>query len=819
MTWALFGEARKKDESVINLQSTSAEVAFTFDYEGDTFRVLRSATRGKTGTLEFQVLDEGTAVNGSTIPLQGNWRPLTEHRMSETQQRIEQVLRLDYETFVNVSFFLQGRADEFAQQKPSQRKKILGNILGLEIWEIYKERAAERRRDIASRIKGIDGNLEEIDKELEEEPARKEKLAGLEKELAQQADMRKTQESTLASLRNAHAIYEKQAEIFKKNSAALKEKQAELDELTSQLAQKQADCNSSAELLARAAEVDAAYAAWGQARQELERWNKLGQEFHAQEKLRQPFLDEINTEKVKLEQELARLKGLANSARSQQEEISHLSAGIEETRGLLETAEAKNQEREAGKVRCQEARVRQEGLRTEQASLKMEMDRFEARKIQLTTAEGATCPLCGQPLSAEHRQVTLEQIQAEGTQRGDAFRANKALLDELAVMIEQGDKRIRELASAEKEQLTHSNSLARLTERLETAQKGVAEWEKTGAGRLLDVEGLLTTENFARTAREQLAQVDRELAALGYAAEAHETVRQVEQAGRSSEEEYRRLGEARAAIKPLKEAIDDIGKRIAKLQSGISSMRQDLEEETASLKSLDASASDLRDAERRLFDLRELEGKLNQDVGSARTNVKVLDTQRARKKLLGGEREELAQQDNRYKKLERAFGKDGVPALLIEQALPEIESKANELLDRLSDGTMAVRFVTQSEYKAKKREDLKETLDIQISDGAGVRDYEMYSGGEAFLVNFAIRLALSEVLASRKGARLQMLVIDEGFGSQDELGRQRLIQSINAVQNDFAKILVITHLEEMKDAFPTRIVVEKTVQGSTIQVN
>ncbi|HEY2980129.1 MAG TPA: SbcC/MukB-like Walker B domain-containing protein, partial [Anaerolineales bacterium] len=172
----------------------------------------------------------------------------------------------------------------------------------------------------------------------------------------------------------------------------------------------------------------------------------------------------------------------------------------------------------------------------------------------------------------------------------------------------------------------------------------------------------------------------------------------------------------------------------------------------------------------------------------------------------------------RHKALERAFGKDGVPALLIEQALPQIETKTNDLLDRLSNGQMSVRFVTQAEYKDKKREDLKETLEIRISDAAGVRDYEMYSGGEAFRVNFAIRLALAEILAQRKGARLQTLVIDEGFGSQDAQGRQRLIEAINMVKADFAKILVITHLEELKDIFPTRIEVEKVDGGSAIRV-
>jgi exonuclease SbcC len=155
---------------------------------------------------------------------------------------------------------------------------------------------------------------------------------------------------------------------------------------------------------------------------------------------------------------------------------------------------------------------------------------------------------------------------------------------------------------------------------------------------------------------------------------------------------------------------------------------------------------------------------------------------------------------------------------LIEQALPQIEEKANELLDRLSNGGMSVRFVTQASYKDKKRDDLKETLDIVISDSAGERDYEMFSGGEAFRVNFAIRLALSEILAQRTGARLQTLVIDEGFGSQDAQGVQRLIEAINTVRGDFAKILIITHLDELKDAFPNRIEVEKGERGSVVRV-
>src|SRR5512145_1211007 len=131
---------------------------------------------------------------------------------------------------------------------------------------------------------------------------------------------------------------------------------------------------------------------------------------------------------------------------------------------------------------------------------------------------------------------------------------------------------------------------------------------------------------------------------------------------------------------------------------------------------------------------------------------------------------------------------------------------------------MTLHHITQASHKDKKRDDLNDNLDIKIRDSMGERDYEIFSGGEAFRVNFAIRLALSEVLAQRAGARLQTLVIDEGFGSQDAQGRQRLVEAINLVRPDFAMVLVITHLEELKDHFPIRIEVEKTPFGSQLKV-
>ncbi len=134
---------------------------------------------------------------------------------------------------------------------------------------------------------------------------------------------------------------------------------------------------------------------------------------------------------------------------------------------------------------------------------------------------------------------------------------------------------------------------------------------------------------------------------------------------------------------------------------------------------------------------------------------------------------------------------------------------------------MQVRFETQRETKTKLEsgeKGLVETLDIKILDEMGERPYENYSGGEQFRVNMALRLALSKLLTRRAGAKLQFLVIDEGFGTQDVQGRTKIIEVLDTIKNDFEKILIITHLEELEEEFPVRIEVSKGTSGSTFEL-
>ena len=169
-----------------------------------------------------------------------------------------------------------------------------------------------------------------------------------------------------------------------------------------------------------------------------------------------------------------------------------------------------------------------------------------------------------------------------------------------------------------------------------------------------------------------------------------------------------------------------------------------------------------------------------------------------------------------FKELAKAFGKNGLQALIIENAVPDIEIEANKILSRLTEGTMSLSL--EMVRPTQKGRD-KETLEIYIGDSSGTRSYETFSGGEAFRINFALRVAISKFIANRSGAQLRTLVVDEGFGTQDKDGLDQFVQVINTIKDDFDKILAITHVEELKERFPVRIEVTKEPGvGSSFEV-
>lgn len=169
-----------------------------------------------------------------------------------------------------------------------------------------------------------------------------------------------------------------------------------------------------------------------------------------------------------------------------------------------------------------------------------------------------------------------------------------------------------------------------------------------------------------------------------------------------------------------------------------------------------------------------------------------------------------------YNAIIHAFSKNGIQSYIIENALPEIEDEINSLLSELTADKISIQFITTKETKAKTSID---TLDILVNDNGNIRKYETFSGGEKFRIDFASHVGLARFLGRRSNSALNMFILDENLGSQDETAKAIFVQCISKMTQHFDQIIIITHINDIKDAFQHKIeVVKDSKKGSLINI-
>lgn len=194
-------------------------------------------------------------------------------------------------------------------------------------------------------------------------------------------------------------------------------------------------------------------------------------------------------------------------------------------------------------------------------------------------------------------------------------------------------------------------------------------------------------------------------------------------------------------------------------------------------------------------------------LGGLEAELAVLRREKVEWEQIGKDMEPLARTWGRYQILVRAFGRDGIPTLVIENTIPQLERIANDILSEMSGGEHTLRLETQKEKK--NGDGLIETLDILVADWRGERKYETYSGGQQLRIDLALCIALAELLAMRAGSKIEWLTIDEGLGSQDAEHLDLVLQSIQRIASRFKKVIVITHIETAKAVFGQSIIFKK----------
>ena len=676
VTWALWGSARTRlQEELIYQGESEMSVDLEFNAGDNRFRVARRFARANRGRQGATFLELFQASADGYVPITGN-------SVRETEAKIRSLLHMDYDTFVNSAFLLQGRADMFTTSTPGKRKELLGDVLGLGWYERLSEKARIITREKTSLASSIQLEISNIDKDVLNKDRYQERLDGINIE-SKEVD---------AKISNIELGIE---DLLNK----IQERKSKEIEL---LGLKNEEKRIILELKTRETQVNSY----------MKSLNELTEKSNR--------LDQIEADLLLSNKTLQSISVFPESIQSKKENLNN-------SRSQMTVLEDNNTV-----------------LKKEMEDLRIKVDLLEQQTRSVNTLP--ICPVCGQELGEQGCQALANTYESDGKQKAAKHRENDALIRDMEIQYHCIDE---EVAKAEKEHLANRSSEEKRRDLL-----------------YKDMES-------AKASRQIITQIS---------------------SGLENEKSLLELSTNR---------LNQIDGKVDGLKSQIKSL---------------TNLSDNYEAEKMKLDTLKIQREqISQDVGILRGSLmRIEELQVLRDKRI----DELGYVSNEksvYEQLSIAFGKDGIQALLIEQAIPELESEADGILGRITDYRMSVKLETQRESRSGG--DPRETLDIKISDELGIRNYETYSGGEAFRINFALRIALSKLLAHRSGAPLPTLFIDEGFGTQDTNGLEKLVDAIRVIQDDFQRIIVITHIDELKEAFPARIEVTKTSQGSTFSLN
>ena len=322
----------------------------------------------------------------------------------------------------------------------------------------------------------------------------------------------------------------------------------------------------------------------------------------------------------------------------------------------------------------------------------------------------------------------------------------------------------------------------------------------------------------ASEAVQTLVRLDEQLADLGYSLEQHQTLRTQLKAAQTWRLRHQQCQHAQQQQPQLRQQLANLTQerqQLTQQQAALTAQHQEL---TTQLQNCPDVQTDIQHMQQRQRDRQQQREQLLSQLGAQRQQLAYFEQLQTQLTQQQQELHQARRSHRVHQELATAFGRNGLQAMLIEHLLPQLEAETNHILGRLSAHQLHVQFITQRAGRSRQGK-LIDTLDIVIADAQGTRPYETYSGGEAFRVNFAIRLALARLLAQRSGTPLRTLIIDEGFGTQDREGCDRLVGAINAIAADFACILAVTHIPHFREAFETRIDVYKTPEGSQLTLS
>ena len=273
---------------------------------------------------------------------------------------------------------------------------------------------------------------------------------------------------------------------------------------------------------------------------------------------------------------------------------------------------------------------------------------------------------------------------------------------------------------------------------------------------------------------------------------------------------YERASAARDELKSVKQALEFLEE--PEDTEALKAEWQRLKELREELPAEVPEGEDLVVLRGRRAELQLTQGTAQDELERARRDAETLDRLVAERQKAIDESAVVAERHEALEIVAKAFSRNGIPAMILDNAVRGIERHANEVLDELG-GAMRLTLETQRMTKQNK---VSETLQIIVDDGFEERPLESFSGGERYRVHVALRLGLADVLATQSGHPLDFLLIDEPTDLDAE-GMAMLAELLTRLDR---QVLLVTHQADLVSSLPERITVERQseVAPSTVSI-
>ncbi len=383
------------------------------------------------------------------------------------------------------------------------------------------------------------------------------------------------------------------------------------------------------------------------------------------------------------------------------------------------------------------------------------------------------------------------------------LKKKKELVKELKKERGEAEKELKVLIKKTKDINEDSFVLSEIEASIEQMRKDIDEVNENYRKKMKEVE-------------EKIGEGEKNLKELGFGEEQRKKITEIR-------DKITMMHKKREELEIKRKKLESIGD-LSSLVNDLKSQKQGMEEE---LKELKERLSELKSEEENYQETKKINEEMQKDkeklfglISRAEGEIKRLenqieDLQSLKKRMQETEKElkELREKGEVYSILrEKVFHKRGIVMYAIDQLLPQLSLETSENLSDMTDGRFSK--VKLSSYVENNRYGIR--IEVSGADGKW-HDVQEFSGGEKTQINAALRFAIAKELASmpqvgRTYGRMKTLFIDEGdLGSLDtETSRQLFVKKLFDMGEFFEKIILITHLSEVAEKFPRRIMVYMT---------